>query len=911
MSRTRRSHDRDGLVLAIYFLLALALTYPLVTHLTTHVSGQGVDDPAQTWSLWWAKFSLLNLGTSPLTTDYLFYPVGINLVAYTPTFLNGVLSLPLQLVSSVVVAQNLLVYFVLVVGGYGTFLLAREILARQGVASDLAAALAGAVYAFGAWHIHYADATYMLLSNEWLPFYVLYLIRLDRGRWRDGAMAGLFLVLSAWTELTLVLFLAILTGLYLVYRAVAGWSDERRRTALHDERPFVSAQGKLRTKDERKSAGPLGLITSILRPSSFVANLLLLAAIGLIGSSPLVLNLMADTQRFGYYLAAGMGRVQIFSAEPISFFVPSPEHPLLGAWASNITQANTRYAFIGYAVLLLAGLGLYFQRAARQARFWAAAALFFSLVMLGPTLLLAGQNSGIILPFALLRTIPFVNANRYPVRFNVMLMLALTPLVAFGAAYLLRARRRALLGGLVVLLAFEQLVIPIPLSDLRVPAVFQTIQAEPGDFAVLELPLGWRGSAALQGKMQDQAQFYQTVHQKRLLGGITSRTPAFKFQYFLEAPVINSFIALETGREIDNVRWSQDRAVAPAVLRFFNIRYVDVNRALADPRLQQYALDVLPLQEIYRDETRTLYRVAPLQPLSGAIRLDDETARLYFDDRWGRVQVSADGTPLRWAAAENAGLWLPLARRDTQITLRWRGTHANQKIAVQLNGQTVANATLADTWTDYTLRLPAELVRDGLNEILFVSEATPLSAPGQEDGIAKREEYRIGDTGVLAPVDIRATGAGFDAGRFGEIFVAGENRIPNQRGYHLVALRPVDGRVDRVGSFDTFNDPNESARLAQFVAELPPGEIVAGAAIDEVSRNLQPAAVDALAQLGVEGDLRLQFRMGQAFIGVKGASPGQALERMDGRWPANVSVGKNVAGDRASFALGGVVIEER
>ncbi len=898
MIRTRRPLRRDGLVLAVYFLLALAATYPLITHLTTHVSGQGVDDPAQTWSLWWVKYALLNLGMSPLSTDYLFYPVGINLVAYTPTFLNGILSIPLQLVSSVIVAQNLLVYFVLVAGGYGTFLLAREILARHGISSDLAAALAGAVYAFGAWHIHYADATYMLLSNEWLPFYALYLIRLDRGRWRDAALAGVFLVLAAWTELTFVLFLAIFTVLYIIYRAVAWWSDQRRDAADHSVSRITPHASRI--------TFPL---------SSFTA-LLLLAAIGLIGMSPLLLNLLADTQRFGYYLAAGMGRVQIFSAELISFFVPSPQNPLVGAWASNITQANTRYAFIGYAVLVFAGIGLYSMRAAREARFWAIVALFFAVVMLGPTLLISGQDTGIPLPFAILRSIPFVNANRYPVRFNVMLMLALTPLVALGAASLLRARRGALLlSGLVLLLAFEQPVIPIPLSDLRVPAIFETVRDHPGDFAILELPLGWRGSASLQGKMQDQSQFFQTVHAKRILGGITSRTPPFKFRYFIEAPVINSLIALETGREIDEARREQDRALAPAVLRFFNVRYVDINRALAGPLVEQYALDMFPLQEIYRDATRTLYRVAPLQPLSGAIRLDDETARLYFDDRWGRVQFSADGTPFRWAAADNAGIWLPLARRDTQFTFRWRGTHANQKIAVQVNGQTVANTTLADTWKDYTLRLSAELLRDGLNEILFVSETTPLaasdSAQTPEGNANAREEYRIGDTGVLSPVDIRVTGAGFDAGRFGEIFVAGENHIPNQRGYHLVAIRPTDGHVDRVGSFDTFADPRESARLAQFVAELPPGEIVAGAAIDDVSRNLQPVAVEALRQLGVEGDLRLQFRMGHAFIGVKGAAPGQALERFDGRWPANVSVGKNVAGDRAGFALGGIEIDDR
>jgi hypothetical protein len=153
-------------------------------------------------------------------------------------------------------------------------------------------------------------------------------------------------------------------------------------------------------------------------------------------------------------------------------------------------------------------------------------------------------------------------------------------------------------------------------------------------------------------------------------------------------------------------------------------------------------------------------------------------------------------------------------------------------------------------------------------------------------------------------VDIAATGAGFDAGRFGEIFVAGRSVIESRRGYHLVAVNPQSGAVDHVMVFDTFANAGESTRLAQFIAGLPQGEIVAGVAIDDVSQNLQPSAIDALRSIGVEGDLRFQFRAGHAFIGVKGTQPGQALEQVDGRFPANVAVGKNVASDRVAFALG-------
>lgn len=628
-----------------------------------------------------------------------------------------------------------------------------------------------------------------------------------------------------------------------------------------------------------------------------------MGAIAAIGVSPLLHNLWSDTLRYGYYLASGVGRVQIFSAEPISFFLPPARHTFLGAWVSSLTKANTNYAFVGYAVLILAGLGFYTHRASRAVRFWAALAIFFAIIMLGSTLIIGGQSTGIPLPFAALRAIPFVNANRYPVRFNVLLMLALTPLLALGAARLLDTRRGAMvLGGLIVLLALEQIVLPIPLADLRVPAIFQTIRNEPGDFALLELPLGWRGSISMQGKQDDKAQFYQTLHHKRLLGGITSRTPRFKFQYFLELPVINSLIALETGREADEVRLAQDRALAPEVLRFFGIRYVDVLLPRTDPPMLQYANDVFPMTEIYRDAERIVYRVAQFAPLR-QIDLRDETARLYFDDGWGRVQISPEGITHRWATRGDSVVWLPLARADNEITFRLLGARAGQKIGVRVNGRIITKVITTNAWTDHKVRVPTEVLRDGLNEFAFVTETVPLIAMPSRD-------RAIGDTGVVAPVDIAATGAGFDAGRFGEIFVAGQNVIPDQRGYHLVAINPQSGSVDRIGLFDTFADKAESARLAQFVEELPRGEIVAGVAVDEVSGKLQQSATDALRQLGVEGDLRFQFRAGHAFIGVKGALPGQALERVDGRFPANVAVGKNIAGDRVAFALGGIEISQ-
>jgi hypothetical protein len=699
----------------------------------------------------------------------------------------------------------------------------------------------------------------MLLNNQWIPFTVLYITRMDKASWKNGLLAGVFFALTAWTELTFATFLVLFAGLYWFILFVF-------------KRKFLFSK-------------------------YFWTNLIGLAIVAIISLAPLVLHLWQDLDRYGYYLTSGVGRLYIFSAEPISFLIPSSQHPFLGAWAQTITNANTSYAFVGYAVLTLTIVGILSHRGTYL---WTGLALVFALLMFGPTLIINEQNTQIPMPFALLRAIPLFNANRYPVRFNVMLMLMLTLPFAFGVIRLLpTVRGKIVLGGLMVLLVFEQLVQPIPLADLRVPKIFETIRDEPGDFAILHLPLGWRTSVMVEGKQDDKAQFYQTAHRKRILGGITSRIPRFKVQYFRELPVINSLIALENGREVDPARVELDQQAVPAILYFFDIRYIEVNHTLTDPNVLAYAQTVFPLTEIYRDETRTVYRVT--QSTLPPIDLSAETARLYFDDGWGRTQHSEDGAAYRWATRADALMWLPLEQKEQTLVFRLRGLRADQPMTVRVNGHMVTQLRLTDNWEDYAVHVPRNILRERLNEFVFNTETFPIHS-------SRQDSYRIGSTDVVSPVDIGAIGAGYDAGRFGEIWVAGKNVIESKRGYHLVAINPHNGAVERIGSFDTFADANESARLAEFVATLSEGTIVAGVAVDDVSKNLQASAVGALRSIGVENDLRFQFRMGHAFIGVKGAQRGQALEQIDGRFPTNVYVGKNITSNRVAFALGGIVV---
>ncbi len=111
--------------------------------------------------------------------------------------------------------------------------------------------------------------------------------------------------------------------------------------------------------------------------------------------------------------------------------------------------------------------------------------------------------------------------------------------------------------------------------------------------------------------------------------------------------------------------------------------------------------------------------------------------------------------------------------------------------------------------------------------------------------------------------------------------------------------------------FDTFASAAESARLAQFIDQIPSGKIVAVAVRDEASRFLSDAAVNALRSIGATEDLRDKFRWSHAVIGVKGVAPGSALESASATMPAQQVVGIGALEPNVAAAVEWVKISAR
>jgi len=124
---------RPWRVIFLLTLLSLLLTWPLLPHIFTHVPGDGIDDPALAWNLWWAKTSWVDragldgLMHNPFDADVMFYPISINLAFYTLTLLNGALSIPLQSALSLILTTNLLTLSSFVIGGFGAYLLTLDL----------------------------------------------------------------------------------------------------------------------------------------------------------------------------------------------------------------------------------------------------------------------------------------------------------------------------------------------------------------------------------------------------------------------------------------------------------------------------------------------------------------------------------------------------------------------------------------------------------------------------------------------------------------------------------------------------------------------------------------------------------------------------------------------------------------
>jgi hypothetical protein len=788
---TLKAQRANIFVLALYLVLVLGLTWPLATHLVTHIPGSAVwafDESTFVWNMWWFKFSLLSLHQSPLHTNYIFYPLGIDLVLYTYNFFNAMLGLPLQMLVPLPLVSNLVILFAYGMSGYGTYLLVLYLLVRdrrRGSARvhilvyRLAAFIAGASYAFAASRMIYAAlGHYDMVTALAFPFYTLLLIKLLRvPGYGNAIMAAVFAVFGLLAEMIFGVFLLFISLILLFF-------ELRTRRA---PQPASYVPSSLQHIVYRIS--PTGYHLARVAP-----RLAVLAVSVAVLWSPVMLPILHAFAQ-GDFALAGWGEGLKLSADLVGWFTPTALHPLFGAadWPVHlraVVEGKTHFrdvntVFLGYGVLALAAAGALTRW--KQVRVWVIGALIFALFTLGPLLQINGQflfpfdnllrEQGLSqdvtfpMPFALLHYIPIIKANRVPNRFSVILSLTLAVLVGYGANWILsrlaggRVASSKVAGSrladnlillpatlLLVFVLFDQVSVPLPLTDARVPGPYAAIAAEPGDFAVLQLPLGWRNSFGTWGAERTQLQYYQSFHQKRMLAGNISRAPGFKFDYFNRIPLFHALTETELYRAVDAETLARAATQAGELMSLYDVRYLIVHEPIplrypyvdTMPATRDLAFSLIPLDPnpIASGEGASVYRVIQ-SPLPDPIQIDfgDWSSLPYRGEGWADDE-NIFAAAANWVVGTQARFFFPVrgagTRRLTMQIAPFAYPGASpQTLSLLLNDRPLdASFTLHEGWQVIEATLPTSALRQGLNTLVlhFGYATSPSSVlPGNSD----------------------------------------------------------------------------------------------------------------------------------------------------------------------------------
>ena len=337
--------------------------------------------------------------------------------------------------------------------------------------------------------------------------------------------------------------------------------------------------------------GPYVIYTSFIGQSKPRA-LLTIRLIGVVLAAFIVPSLFAPLPQL---LAANQLNYPPARLEDTAFFAFPLQNLLTGSDNGDFS--------IGQLLPLLTLAALPFMRRDGQRWLWLIVALGGLLFALGPYIDLNGTR--LELPYALLHRV-LGNQYRTPMRFMTPVVLALTMLIALTLDQmndrfkLDSAQRRAsiVMLGCLFLLDYR-LAEPFPITLMPDYQTYHDIAKVPGDFAVLEIPIGVRSGFAVVGR-GETLQYYAPVHQRPIPSGYLSRLPGDVTDTFYFDPLLGALTlsqALPPQAELD--------AKLGQLIHDWNIGYVILHTDLLETgrvRGFQRFLDRQPALERVGDE---------------------------------------------------------------------------------------------------------------------------------------------------------------------------------------------------------------------------------------------------------------------------------------------------------------------
>lgn len=507
----------------LFFLaITLAITWPLVVHLTDRVAGWYIADNYEyLWKMWWFKHAIVDLQQSPLVAPRILYPYGYPLAYSELTLLHTLVGLPFTWLWGEIPTYNLFAFLSFVLSGWATF----GFLHQLGI-NFWPALFGGVLFMLTPYHVERYGGILPLMSVEGIPIFLWGIegwIKNRKNKW--ALFAGLGFIVAGWASMYYAFGLALLGFLYIGVRL---W-------------PLFHS---LRERNTRWGLAIIGLI------SVFGATLAMLPHWQL-------------NEKIS--LRIPLGETDYWSASPSDYLIPPGLHPLWGEWVrdhllgvpQDFSSIGLEFVLgVGYVCLLFAVYGWRrSQIPAKRAILWfTVSALLLSLgprlhlgrypiVILAPDQIVetfhrvmdvlgmilpthetysALEEAGLSvpLPALLLRwLLPPLAGMRAWNRFAAFASLGLALLAGIGMDVWLQdevySKERVLSGrvmlSIMVVLGvalFELWPVRIPLQPIGPRAVDLWLASQPDDFTIMELPL----TSALSGPQM----LYTRYHQKKI-----------------------------------------------------------------------------------------------------------------------------------------------------------------------------------------------------------------------------------------------------------------------------------------------------------------------------------------------------------------------------------------------------------
>ena len=645
MQRTWRGHV---IVLLGYVALAIVFSWPLATHLQTHLTGvPGGDTGVYVWNQWVFRHELVENHSLPYFTDVLFgrnQPTDLSLHNYT-TFQN-LIAVPLAGIFGVVGAFNIVYLLMVVLTAYSTFLLARHV--THAVPESF---IAGMLFAWSPVLVTRGMGHFSLVAAAPLAIFLLILMRADgHERLRDAVALGVTMAWAATTDVYFAVYCLLIGTVFLVARVVSiapsrhagreraaawglnvvmlclaglvvamavsgGWEltfagQSLRMRSLYT--PVLSLTLLALIQIGRKYRWSLAhLTTSDMR--RFVGLTAATAVVGALFVSPVLYAAAVRIAHGEFDTPAIFWRSSPPGVDLLALVLPNPNHPLAPhAIAEWLLQRPNAYLenvaslpLVAFGILILA-----WRSGWRPSRWWVTLCVMFGLLALGPFIHVAGVNTYVPGPWALLRYVPLIGLAHTPARFSIVLALGVAIVMADALRDLSRRnpnRRRALVIGLGALLAFELLPAPMTLYSAEVPPLYKRVAGAPAGLTLLELPYGVRDGVSSVGNFTARSQFFQTAHSKTLIGGYLSRIPKRRIDELRMDPVRRALAILSENRRLRPADETAMLDAAPDFLREHNIGFVVIDHERTNPTFQGLAIKAFRLRHLETDDSLSLF----------------------------------------------------------------------------------------------------------------------------------------------------------------------------------------------------------------------------------------------------------------------------------------------------------------